>query len=61
MRYNIFDKDRLVGQDYKRDNGEWSHKWFRSRDKKFERVSWLGRAKGENMANWKYVEVEDEK
>ena len=61
MRYNIFDKERLVGQDYQRDNGEWSHKWFRSRDKKFERGSWRGRAKGENMTNWKYVEVEEEK
>ena len=61
MRYNIFDKERLVGQDYQRDNGEWSHKWFRSRDKKFERGSWRGRAEGDNQKNWKYVEVEEEK
>jgi len=61
MRYNIFDKERLVGQDYQRENGEWSHKWFLSNDKKFERGSWRGRAKGKNMSNWKYVEFEEEK
>jgi hypothetical protein len=59
VRYNIFDGDRLVGQDYTRENGKWSHKWFISRDKKFERGSWPGRAQGENMDKWKYVEIEE--
>ena len=29
MRFNIYNEhNELIGQDYQRNNGEWSHKWF---------------------------------
>jgi hypothetical protein len=60
MRFNIFNKDgELIGMDYQRDNGHWSHKWFNRRDNCFERGSWRGRAEGKNQDTWKYVPVED--
>jgi len=61
MRLNIYDnKDRLVGQDYTRDNGEWMHKWARGDDRKFERGSWRGRAKNASKIPWKYKEAKEQ-
>jgi hypothetical protein len=58
-RLNIYNNGKLIGQDYQRDNGYWSHKWYDPKTKKFERGSWTGRAKGENMSNWIYEPVND--
>lgn len=58
VRYDIFENGKLIGQDYQRDNGEWSHKWIDSKTGDFERGSWRLRCDGENKENWVYVEVE---
>jgi len=57
MRFNIFENNRLVGQDYQRENGKWSHKWYVSKDKGFERGSWPGRVQGDNQKSWVYIEA----
>jgi len=56
MRYNIYENGKLIGEDYTRENGEWSHRWFCKKTKGFERGSWIGRAEGVNMEKWDYVE-----
>lgn len=56
MRQNIFDKNgELIGQNYQRDNGEWMHKWVLRGE--FERGSWRGKAQGDEMDTWTYVDV----
>ena len=61
MRFNIYNEhNELIGQDYQRNNGEWSHKWFDNNIRKLERGSWTGKAKGDNMEKWKYVEVKED-
>lgn len=57
-RINIYIQDRLIAQDYQRENGEWSHKWMGS-DGRWERGSWRGRAEGDNSTEWRYVDITD--
>ena len=59
MRFNVFDGSRLVGQDYQRDNGQWSHKWFDGKTGMFERGSWPGRCDSSGK-NWTYQHVDEE-
>lgn len=56
-RFEIYDeKGNLIGVDYTLENGYWMHKWYFKG--KYERGSWRGRAKGENMEKWTYKEIE---
>lgn len=61
MRYNIYSNGKLIGQNYQRENGDWMHKWYDSKDKKFERGSWKGKcgSKDDNMSEWKYKLVRE--
>jgi len=61
MRFNIYDENKkLIGQDYQRENGEWSHKWTRGENREFERGSWKFRADPDNLKKWTYEEVKDQ-
>lgn len=60
MRLNIFDgNNKLIGQDYQKDDGEWMHKWYDTKNNSFERGSWTGRSNGENKKKWRYEESEN--
>ena len=58
MRVNVYEGERLVGVDYTRENGEWSHKWWSPKTNSFERGSWRGRCDGENKKNWNYKQID---
>lgn len=53
-RFEIFENGKLIGEDYQRENGEWSHRWIDEKTGTYERGSWIGKAKGEKMATWTY-------
>ncbi len=56
-RFDIYNENgKLIGQDYKRENGGWMHKWM-TKEGVFERGSWRGRAEGENKNKWKYEPI----
>lgn len=57
MRLYIYEGEKLIGQDYQRENGEWMHKWVMNGV--FERGSWRGRCAGENSDNWRYEEFNE--
>lgn len=57
MRLNVYENDKLIGQDYQRENGEWMHKWFDHRTGTFERGSWRGRCQGETEKTWTYEDA----
>lgn len=59
-RYNVYRNDKLVGQDYQREDGTWMHKWVDFRLGGFERGSWRGRCEFEDNKNIRYKEVLDE-
>jgi len=53
-RFEIFENGELIGEDYQRENGEWSHRWIDGNTNEFERGSWPGRAQGDKMKSWVY-------
>ena len=57
QRLNIYQNGKIIGQDYQRENGDWMHKWWCRRDNRFERGSWPGRAQGDNMSGWAYLDA----
>ena len=57
---NIYDKDdKLIGQNWQRNNGDWMHKWMDHRTGSFYKFSLHGLAKGEDMSSWTYRELKD--
>ena len=61
MRYNVYDGDKLVGQDYQLANGVWQHKWYDSRKAEFERGASGGRCAGVGAENWRYEYIKEGK
>lgn len=45
---------KLIGQNYQRDNGDWMHKWKSINHEGFDKFSWNGKAKGNDMETWTY-------
>jgi len=57
MREDILDQNgKLIGQNYQRENGEWMHKWVSVNHEGFDKFSWRGKATGENMGLWTFIE-----
>lgn len=59
MTLNIYQNGELIGKDYQRENGEWSHRWIDGKTGTFERGSWSGKSQGDKMDTWTYKEVDD--
>jgi len=53
-RFNIYENGKLIGEDYRRENGEWSHRWIDGNTNELEKGSWTGRAQGDKMETWTY-------
>lgn len=59
IRFNVYDGDKLIGQNYQRENGEWMSKWKSNRHDGFDTFSWRGKLHGQEVNNWKEIEASE--